>query len=202
MKFAHENTLSNPVTHLTKRTLLLTKLLFAATCLFFTLPSFGQDGPQGGVRPLTTDWRRVQAIPSQSRIRVVGDKNKVICFVDAVTDDHLTCSRSRGHSAPIEFRREEVKQIKLTHRARSGAEGAAVGFALGAAAGAAVFMGVNDSWSRSGDGFLSGIGSTTSAKAAGAGAVVGGVAVGIVGGAVGYGLEMFEGTVIYQRPHS
>ena len=192
MKFAHENTLSNPVTHLTKRTLLLAKLLFAATCLFFTLPSFGQDGPQGGVRPLTTDWRRVQAIPSQSRIRVVGDKNKVICFVDAVTDDHLTCSRSRGHNAPIEFRREEVKQIKLTHRARSGAEGVAVGFAVGAAAGAAVFLGVNGS---------SGI-HTRSAKAAGAGAVVGGVALGIVGGAVGYGLEMFEGTVIYQRPHS
>ena len=192
MKFAQENTLSNPGTQLTKRTLLLTKLLFAATCLFFTLPSFSQEGPQGGVRPLTTNWRRVQAIPSQSRIRVVGDKNKVICFVDAVTDNHLTCSRSRGHSAPIEFRREEVKQIELTHRARSGAEGVAVGFALGAAAGAAVFLGVNGNMEFR----------TRSAKAAGAGAVVGGVALGIVGGAVGYGLDIFAGQVIYQRPHS
>lgn len=174
--------------------LILTKLLFAFTFFLLFLPTFAQDSSHSRVRPSRNDWGRVQAIPIQSRIRVVGDKTKATCFVDAVTADQLTCSGSRGRkSTQMAFSRDEVQQIKLTHRARSAAAGAAIGFAVGAGLGAAVGTDLNGTIT---------YGKTTGSRAAGAGAAVGSVALGLVGGALGYGLDMFGGPVIYQRPRS
>ena len=191
MTSTQQNTVAIWETHLTMRLLLLTKLLFVMTFLLLLLPLFAQGGQQVGARPLTNDWNRVQALPLQSRIRVVSDQNKATCFVDAVTADHLTCSRSRGHQdTQMGYSREQVKQIKLTHRARSSAAGAAIGVAVGAGVGAAVFLGLNENIH------------TASTRAAGAGAAVGSVALGLVGGALGYGLDIFAGPVIYQRPRS
>lgn len=181
-------------TDVTTRFVVLTKLLFVLTFLLLFVPTFAQDSSRGGVQLSTNDWGRVQAIPLQSRIRVVGDKKKATCFVDAVTADQLSCSGSRGRKGTqMEYSREEIKEIKLTRRARSGAAGAAIGFAVGAGLGAAVGTGLNGTIT---------YGKTTASKAAGAGAAVGGVGLGLVGGALGYGLDMFAGPVIYQRPHS
>ena len=190
---------STPPTAPTHRT--IRPLATAALCLVLCLPSFAQTSPQPAVPPSPNDWSRVQALPLQTRIKVVADKSKSTCFVTAVTEDRLTCSRSQPSTlAEASYPRAEIRQIKLTHRGRSAGQGAALGFAIGAAAGAAVGLAINASAGTGG--VLSPSIRTTKSKAAGAGAAVGGVAAGLLGGALGYGLDIFAGPVIYQRPRS
>jgi len=158
-------------------------------CISFTatpsIPASAQNITQGAVHALS-DWHSVEGLPAQTRIRIASSNESTICYLDSVTDDHITCSSSPSRKGTLhEFGREEVKQIKLTNRSRSTAVGAALGAGVGVAIGAAVGNAV---------------GGASGAKPAGVGAA-GGAAVGVLVGALfGHATDMFAGTVVYRRP--
>lgn len=141
MLFTESNHSSHFVSSLPHHRICLAAVLLTAT---FSLSASAQNLTPSRVHALSNDWRSVQALPAQTRIRITGDRKKTICFVDSVTEDHLTCSDSRAQdSAHYEFSREETKEIKVTNRSRSTASGALLGAGIGAGAGALIGAAVN-----------------------------------------------------------
>lgn len=169
-------------------------LLILSVILFFSItlsPSTSaQNLTRSGAHALD-DWHSVQSLAAQTRIRLTTDKKKTACFIDSVTDDHLTCSSSSAQgSTETEYSKSEIKEIKLTNRSHSTVAGTFLGLGVGAGVGAAVGVMIN-----------SGIAyHTTHAKAAGAGAAVGATAGVIAGAALGYAKDWFAGPVVYRRP--
>lgn len=168
-------------------------VLLTAVCAMLSLPASAQNLAPSSVHALSNDWRSVQALPAQTRIRITGDRKKKICFVDSVTEDHLTCSPTLAQSsAHYEYSREEVKEIKLTNRSRSTASGALLGAGIGAGTGALIGLAANS-------GNKGGL-CCSNGQAAGLVASIGGAAGALAGAAVGHGTDIFAGPVVYRRP--
>lgn len=164
-----------------------------STAALFTSAS-AQNITKAAAKSLS-DWHAVQALPAQTRIRIIAGKKKTACFVDSVADDHLTCSSSSSKSSTqAEYAKEEIKEIKLTNKSRSTLGGAALIGGASAGAGALIAVAIN--------------GSNNSqfniccrnSEAAAVGAGVAGAAGAITGAALGYAKDWFASPVIYRRP--
>ncbi len=169
-------------------------LVFCGILSAATLPiSASAQNITKGAAQSVTDWHSVQALPAQTRIRIIADKKKKTCYIDSATEDHLTCSSSSSNkSTQVEYTKEEIKEIKLTNKTRSTLGGAAivggVGAGVGALIGVAIHSGSNNS-----------ICCRTSVVAGVTAGVIG-VAGAITGAALGYANDWFAGPVIYRRP--
>jgi hypothetical protein len=77
--------------------------------------------------PAGSNWQRVHAIPVGYSVYVKTAAHKVHCAYQSSDAETFTCSKS---AKPVTFQRSEVQSIKLGHRGRSAAIGAAPGGAL------------------------------------------------------------------------
>ena len=134
----------------------------------------------------SSDWHSVQALPSQTLVRITAGGNTATCFIESVSDDRIACSTRPSHSGSHhEFTRDKVTAIRLTgHFSPGAAVITAAGFtAAGAGIGATQTRGYS-----------------TSAKPIGVGAA-GGLGVGVVVGYfVGHSFGSSHGAIIYRRP--
>lgn len=134
----------------------------------------------------SADWSSVQALPAQTRLRIVTDTNIQTCFLDSVSNDRIACSSKPTHSGShYEFAREKVKNIRLSgHFSSTAAIVTAASFTgAGAAIGATQDKGI-----------------TNSAKPVAVGAA-GGLGVGVVVGLiVGHTYGGTRGSIVYNRP--
>lgn len=165
--------------HAATRPLTLIAPLTLAILCGQTVPASAQQ-PKAG-----SDWHRVEALPAGVKIDVKARTQHLHCALIAVTEDELKCSRG-GKEAPAILQRVEIRSIKIGHRGRSAAIGAAIG---GGGLGIAAFASTT---SRNGgffgDNFLRG-----PATAVG---LVGG---GVIGGGIG-ALTDFSKSTIYTAP--
>jgi hypothetical protein len=137
-------------------------------------------------------WNRVQQLPAQTEVHVKADRKKVTCRIDAVTEDKLTCSSTKGNgSSSYEFSRTEIKTVKLSRRGRS----ALIGLAIGAGVGAGVGVGIGSAINSGDTGSYVHV---SGGKSAGVGAAVGALVGAVAGGAVFHSRDTFAPTV-YQR---
>lgn len=134
----------------------------------------------------SADWHSVQALPAQTRVRIVSDTKIQTCFLDSVSNDRIACSSKPSHSGShYEFAREQVKNIRLTgHFSTAAAIVTAAAFTgAGAAIGATQDKGISNS-----------------AKPIAVGAA-GGLGVGVVVGLiVGHTYGETRGSIVYSRP--
>jgi hypothetical protein len=160
----------------------------------FCTSGLAQSSSQS-VRPnsaIHSTWNRVQQLPAQTEINVNADRKNVTCRIDAVTDDKLTCSSTKGHGGgSYEFSRREIKRVQLSRRGKSGMVGVAVGAGVGAGAGAGIGAGIN-----SGD--TASYGHVSGGKSAAVGAGIGAIVGALAGGAIGHSKDTFAPT-IYRR---
>ncbi|MGH9617791.1 MAG: hypothetical protein ACRD28_13710 [Acidobacteriaceae bacterium] len=160
----------------------------------FCICGFVQAASQN-VQPnsaIHTGWNRVQQLPAHTEIHVKADRKKVICRIDAVTEDKLTCSSTKGNGgSSFAFSRAEIQSVKLSRKGKSALGGLAIGAGVGAGAGAGIGAGIN-----SGD--TGSYAHVSGGKSAGLGAGVGAVVGALAGGAVGHSRDTFAPT-IYRR---
>lgn len=125
----------------------------------------------------SSDWSRIQALPSGAPLVVTAQRN-LLCTLSFVSDDEIGCDR-RGRTLLLS--RSRIRRIQLAHPRR----GAILGGVVGGAAGAALAVNVS-----SGDEQPSRAGGILAGTAAGAflGATVGGIS------------GRFYGSTIYVKP--
>lgn len=149
-----------------------------ALCAAFSYTASAQKAP-------LSDWHNIQALPSQTRIRVATDDGAThTCFLDSVSDDRVACFSSPSHEGShYEFTRGQVKTIRLN--GHSSAKAAAITAVAFTGAGA-------------------GIGAATDPGGAAKPILVGaagGLGVGVVAGIlVGRAFGGSHGSIVYQRP--
>lgn len=163
---------------------------FASFCMCGLAQSASQSvQPNSAIH---SGWNRVQQLPARTEVHIKADRKKVTCRVDAVTEDKLTCSSTKGDGgSSFAFSRAEIKTVKLAHRGKSALGGLIVGAGVGAGAGAGIGAGIN-----SGD--KGSLAHVSGAKSAGVGAGAGAIVGALVGGAVGHSRDSFAPT-IYRR---
>lgn len=134
----------------------------------------------------SSDWHSVEALPSQTLVRITASGNTATCFIDSVSDDRIACSSQSSHSGTHnEFARDQVTTVRLTGHFSGGA--AVITAAAFTAAGAGI-------------GATQTKGFSTPAKPIGVGAA-GGLGVGVIAGAlVARAAGKSHGTIIYRRP--
>jgi hypothetical protein len=159
-----------------------------------SLAVHAQNAPPAMASVEPAGWQRVQALSPVSKIRIASDARNATCFVVAVSDAELTCSRSpsaTGH--PLVFRRSAIKNIKSSRKGHSATVGLLIG--LGAGAGIGAGLGVAENSGDKGS-FLH---ESSDAKPAAVGAVLGAILLGGAGAAIGYATDLFAGPLIYRR---
>lgn len=134
----------------------------------------------------SSDWHSVQALPSQTLVRITAAGSTETCFIDAVSDDRIACSsRPSDTGAHHDFTRDQVTSIRLTGHFSAAA--AVITAAAFTAAGAGIGATQTKAYS-------------SSAKPIGVGAA-GGLGVGVVAGVlVGRAVGRSHGPIIYRRP--
>jgi hypothetical protein len=163
-------------------------LVIAILQVFACLPAIAQESPVG-----LNAWSHVQQLPVHSKVRIKSDQKTVACLVDSVNEEQLMCSHSQAANAEhYEFRRAEIRTIKLSRRFHSALLGLALGAGVGAGAGAGIGTAINSSDKGS---YLH----TSGGKSAGAGAAVGVIIGGSLGALVGYTEDFFAGPLVYRR---
>lgn len=148
-------------------------------CAACAATSCAQGVPAGG-------WQSVQALPSQTRVRIAADAETQTCFVDSVTEERIACSSGPSHAgAHHEFAREQVKSVRLTgHFNPMAAVVTAAAFtAVGAGMGATQTRGLSSSGKAIGVGALSGFSTGV-----------------VVGWIVGRSTGGLHGALVYRRP--
>jgi hypothetical protein len=130
-----------------QRRILLAAGLAAALAASMALPAIAQSAvapqsapPQPAAQtapPAGSNWQHVMALPINTDIHIAARTRHALCTLKRVDADSLTCERDTGvGSKELTFQREEIKTIKLTHRARSAVIGASIGVGAGATGGA------------------------------------------------------------------
>jgi hypothetical protein len=95
---------------------------------------FTTDALSGGLSS-TSGWERVMAMPSGSNLYVRGTTKSTHCKLKSADADSLTCVS--GAKTEV-YQKAEIASVRIPHRGRSAAIGAAAGGAGGGIAGAAV----------------------------------------------------------------
>lgn len=138
----------------------------------------------------SSGWQRVQQLPAHTAVDIRKDKGKVLCLIDSVGQDELTCSTAKA-SSPVHLSREEIKSIRLQNKGRSAGIGLVIGAGIGAGAGAGIGAAVHGSSHQSFD-------IITQKDMAGIGAAIGGIIGGVTGALIGHSRDDF-GTLVYRR---
>ena len=134
------------------------------------------------------NWDRVKAVDPGTAIRVKGERGRPFqCELVQVDDAQLICSKTRTILFfPVtdrrEFRRGQVREVRLTKRLLSGVAGAAIGIGAGVGLGYAL---ENQATRNEDPGLLQ---------------FVFGLLGGLVGEAIGQGTDFLGGPVIYRVP--
>ena len=131
-------------------------------------------------------WERVQQLPTYTAVDIRKDKGKVLCLIESVIQDGLTCVKANSTS-PVHLARTEIKSIRLQNKGRSAGIGFVLGAGIGAGAGAAILApaGGPGQW-------------FTHTETAEFGAAVGVIIGGVIGALVGRSRDDF-GTLVYSR---
>lgn len=102
--------------------------------LLFSSSGFAQQTPPSA--PAGSNWSHVQALPPNTYLHVNAHKRHAICFLTAVREDGLSCSKDTGVGhKELSFTRDEIATIKLARRGRSAVLGATILGGAGAIAG-------------------------------------------------------------------
>ena len=135
----------------------------------------------------TSDWSKVEALTRGTKIRVSARGARSICLVETVDSNSLECTEVRAILFfPIrtrqQFRRADVRTVKLSRQGVSTLAGTAIGLGAGAGIGA----GIDASAKSNEDGNLA--------------TILLGLFGALIGSAVGEHTDFLAGPVIYQAP--
>jgi len=138
-----------------------------------------------------SNWIRLSALPDGTHVHITADRMSKACFLAAVDDEKLACSRKKNPlSADYTFVRAEVRSVKLVRYRRSTLAGLGIGLGAGLGAGAIagqVASPKTNSWLD-----LSAIGREVITG-------IGGVAGLVAGGAICCATDSLRGPAIYLR---
>jgi hypothetical protein len=118
------------------RTFLLAMLLIPA----LPVPAQELIQPATAPPPAGSNWQHVQALPPGTPVHISARARSLTCTLISVDADTLTCAQTGN----VVLQRSEIKNIKIAHRGRSAASGAAIGAAVGVIAVEAAW---NKNWS-------------------------------------------------------
>lgn len=98
---------------------------------------------QAGAQPNLAGWDSVKRLAANQPIRVRSVQGSATCDFDAANADSLFCTeRRRVFFVPVEhprqFRRSDIRSVRLSRRALSTLAGVAIGAGAGAGIGAGV----------------------------------------------------------------